>query len=216
MKIITVPAVTDEKGNVACGTFSGFPSVSPATSYSASSYPFYTYSETEIITATQYSTLPSSFLTPYTTYTTTSYNTETEIQQTFIPEAAYTTTVKGEPTFAYANQFVGAYFGNNDTKPTGVVISLTTPFIYLPSRGVEGATQGVPDKCAQRPGGSVDFGYVPQTLVDFLVANPAYNSQYPGLASCLPGGPSVLQFQTCAEASPESESKDWSSWFKGY
>jgi hypothetical protein len=31
------------------------------------------------------------------------------------------------------------------------------------------------------------FGYAPQPLVDFLVAEPAYCSHYQGLASCLPG-----------------------------
>lgn len=62
-------------------------------------------------------------------------------------------------------------------------------------------------QCAQSPGGSVDFGYVPQTLVDFLVANPAYSSQYPGLASCLPGGPAVSSVKTYTEPGPGSESK---------
>jgi len=69
---------------------------------------------TATITTTQYSTLPSGFLTPYATYTTTNYYTETDYQETYIPEGAYTTTVTNEPTFAYANQFAEAYFGNID------------------------------------------------------------------------------------------------------
>jgi hypothetical protein len=210
VKIITVPAVTDANGNVACATFSGFPSVFPETAFSTSSYPDTTYYDTETFIVTQYSTLPggSSFLTPYTTYTTTTTYSYTDTIETYIPTAFYTTTVTDEPTFSYANQYAEAYFGNsNDTEPTGVVISLATPFIYLPSRGIDGATQEVGNLCAQSPGGSIDFGYVPQTLVDFLVANPAYSSQYPGLASCLPGGPAVSSVETCSEPAPESESE---------
>lgn len=74
---------------------------------------------------------------------------------------------------------------------TPVVISLTTPFIYQPARGESGAT-GI-DTCFMSPmAGTEDYGYVPQTVLDFLIADEAYSSQYPGLAACLPAGPSIV------------------------
>lgn len=72
---------------------------------------------------------------------------------------------------------------------TPVVISLATPFIYQPARGESGAT-GI-NTCS-KSAGTEDYGYVPQTVLDFLIANKAYSSQYPGLAACLPAGPSII------------------------
>jgi hypothetical protein len=158
VKIITAAAVTDSSGNVVCATFSGFPSVFPATSYSTSTYPYHTYWGTETHISILYSTLPSSLLTPYTTYTTVITYTDIISLLTYSPEGTFTTTVTDELTFAYANQYAEAYFGSMDTEPTGVVISLTTPFVYLPSRGANGATQDSLNGCPQSPGGSINFG----------------------------------------------------------
>ena len=36
-----------------------------------------------------------------------------------------------------------------------------------------------------------NFGYVPQSLVDWMAQDPDYVSKYPGIASCLPGGPAI-------------------------
>lgn len=36
-----------------------------------------------------------------------------------------------------------------------------------------------------------DYGYVPQALIDWMARDPNYVSQYPHLASCYPGGPSI-------------------------
>jgi hypothetical protein len=73
---------------------------------------------------------------------------------------------------------------------SGLEISLTTPFIYQPTRGANAATED-PRGCFQG-GGSENFGYIPQTLVDFLAQDPHYISLYPDITSCLPGGPSIL------------------------
>lgn len=40
-------------------------------------------------------------------------------------------------------------------------------------------------------GATEDFGYVPQALIDWMARDPNYIAQYPGLASCLPGGPPI-------------------------
>ncbi|KAN0121806.1 hypothetical protein V8E51_000132 [Hyaloscypha variabilis] len=74
--------------------------------------------------------------------------------------------------------------------PSGLEITLTTPFIYQPTRGANPETENS-DPCYQGDG-SVNYGYVPQTLVDYLARDPYYVSLYPDLTSCLPAGPSIL------------------------
>jgi hypothetical protein len=86
-------------------------------------------------------------------------------------------------------------------KPTGIVITFPTPFIYLPSRT---ETSGEVDIC-EETGGNENYGYVPQTVLDYMTANPAISSQYPGLANCLPGGPSILRILSCAFLAPTSQ-----------
>jgi hypothetical protein len=97
------------------------------------------------------------------------------------------TTIGGFPNM---NQNAQAYFGGPPATP--VIISLTTPFIYQPARGQTGAVYGM-DTCFETPAaGTEDYGYVPQTVLDFLISNKEYSSQYPGLSACLPGGPSII------------------------
>lgn len=59
-------------------------------------------------------------------------------------------------------------------------ISFSEPFVYAPS-GEQFSTQVVNE----------DFGYVPQTLIEWIAQHPDYISNFPGIASCLPGGPSI-------------------------
>ncbi|KAE9382141.1 hypothetical protein N431DRAFT_552050 [Stipitochalara longipes BDJ] len=73
---------------------------------------------------------------------------------------------------------------------TGLEITLTTPFIYQPTRGADPATE-TESSCYQGDG-TENFGYVPQTLVDYLAQDPYYVSLYPDLTSCLAAGPSIL------------------------
>ena len=61
-----------------------------------------------------------------------------------------------------------------------VNISFSKPFVYAPS-GEQFSTQVVNE----------DFGYVPQTLIEWIAQHPDYISKFPGIVSCLPGGPSV-------------------------
>jgi len=77
-----------------------------------------------------------------------------------------------------------------ENQPDTVVISLTTPFIYQPARGATGALWDL-NTCTEKPG-TEDYGYVPQTVLDFLVGNTQYSTQYSGLASCIPAGPSIV------------------------
>ena len=61
-----------------------------------------------------------------------------------------------------------------------VNISFSKPFVYAPS-GEQFSTQVVNE----------DFGYVPQTLIEWIAQHPDYISKFPGIVSCLPGGPSI-------------------------
>lgn len=61
-----------------------------------------------------------------------------------------------------------------------VRVSFSRPFIHVPLRD-------------QFPSGVVNenLGYVPQTLIEWMAQDSDYVSRFPGIASCLPGGPSV-------------------------
>ena len=61
-----------------------------------------------------------------------------------------------------------------------VQVSFSTPFVYAP------LSDQFPSKIVNE-----NFGYVPQTLVEWIARHPDYVSKFPGIASCLPGGPSI-------------------------
>ena len=79
--------------------------------------------------------------------------------------------------------------------PTGVTISFSTPFIYLPS-GTESVSGGLNEN------DNIAYGYVPHDLINWMVQNADYARQYAGLTSCLPGGPSILPSLGSSSASP--------------
>ena len=58
--------------------------------------------------------------------------------------------------------------------------SFSTPFVYAPHH------DQFPSEIVNE-----NFGYVPQTLVEWIARHPDYVSEFPGIASCLPGGPSI-------------------------
>ena len=47
-----------------------------------------------------------------------------------------------------------------------------------------------------------DYGYIPQKVIDWMASDPNYAALYPGLASCLPGGPSISPEDGCISAAP--------------
>lgn len=61
-----------------------------------------------------------------------------------------------------------------------VPVSFSKPFIYVPR-----------DDYFPYQVMNENFGYVPQSLIDWMAQDPEYVSKYPGIASCLPGGPSI-------------------------
>lgn len=104
----------------------------------------------------------------------------------------------------------------SNSKPRNVTeIHFTTPFVYLPLEGANESLSPMPVIEAKTDEGvyfltdsdeesttttttpmstdssGQDYGYVPQALIDWMARDPNYVSQYPYLASCYPGGPTI-------------------------
>ena len=99
--------------------------------------------------------------------------------------------------FPGINSYVEAYFDNSISVTE---ISLSIPLIYAPLMGANPYANQYKHRRALAPattypnpfdGVDVDFGYFPQAVIDLMALNPDYVAQYPQLASCLPGGPSI-------------------------
>ncbi len=106
---------------------------------------------------------------------------------------------------------------SNATRAYGhVEISFSEPFIYRPLQGAKEMLKDVSaqfashnDKRDSMPltsedsvTATEDYGYIPRTLIDWMVQQPGYVSQYPHLESCLAGGPSVVPGVTCTPLAP--------------
>ena len=65
-------------------------------------------------------------------------------------------------------------------NPDVVPISFSKPFVYIP------LSDPFPSRVANE-----NFGYVPQTLIEWMAQESDYSSKFPGIASCLPGGPPI-------------------------
>ncbi|KAL8858961.1 MAG: hypothetical protein Q9178_004442 [Gyalolechia marmorata] len=129
--------------------------------------------------------------------------------------------------FPGINNHVGEYFETHEgpTRPpvpgptstfNPTVVSFSTPFVYLPIRFATAAHIIVDIKLAGpsdrnkralapattfgdiNDGAPEDYGYIPQALIDWAVQD----DKYPGLASCLPGGPRIEQNETCKRVEP--------------
>ena len=80
------------------------------------------------------------------------------------------------------------YFNSNENQtpamaqdnPNVVPISFAKPFLYVP------LSDPFPSRVVNE-----NFGYVPQTLIEWMAQESNYASRLPGIASCLPGGPSI-------------------------
>ena len=80
------------------------------------------------------------------------------------------------------------YFGSNKNRGSAMIsveidvvqVSFSKPFVYAP------LSDQFPSKVLNE-----NLGYVPQTLIEWMARNSDYVSKFPGIASCLPGGPSV-------------------------
>ena len=174
VRIITAEAVTAEAVTDSSGN-----RVRDTTSAFQSTYPIYSFS-----TLGYTSSPPTRSMSPNLTSTLVSTKTEAN-----------------EPVFTGFNSNVNSYFfANQTTTQTGVVISLTTLFVYAPAQGAT-LLSGEPEGCNQGTG-MENYGYLAQILLDYIVKNPAYSSQCLGLENCPPSGPAVIKLQSCSAAGP--------------
>lgn len=201
VKIITADPVTDVHGNAVCGTQSSFPSQG---GFDKGDGPIPTFTNINSNAQAYFGGLGivGSMEKPTETTTETITNTFTYTEST----PPFTTTET--TTFTETNEGLFYTDSNGDIvtqieKPSGVVISLVTPFIYAPERGAQGET-GEGRNCLQS-GEAENFGFVPQSLIDFLASDERYKSLYPGIESCLPGGPSIIQITECQSVKPTAQ-----------
>ncbi|KAH8646402.1 hypothetical protein BGZ60DRAFT_244159 [Tricladium varicosporioides] len=191
LKIITVPQVTNSNGDYVCATVSTSTSILTGTSISRFSSPTSTQTVTRTVTETLYTSIGSGYISATGTVTRTETSYYTYYGYSISSGAAFTSTEPDVYSFT-VNSYANAYFGGSaTTKPSGTVLTLATPYIYLPARGSAGSNGSNPSSCNRGPG-QENFGYPVQAAIDFAA------SQYPQIASCLPGGPSVLPATVCS------------------
>ena len=212
-KIIKVPAVTDSLGQLACATTSSESLICTSTSLTGCpsntniktiGSPYYSSFEREY--QDQCHTILSTSLLSVNVFPGINTYAEAYFESPSVP-----TKTAALPPMAVWNYSV---------------ISFSTPFVYLPLRGAQEGIDGdaevwliqnpdIPSTVQKRglapattysipnDGANEDFGYVPQALIDWMAANPDYSKQYPGLASCVPGGPPISPSNGCfAQAAP--------------
>ncbi|KAH8599267.1 hypothetical protein B0O99DRAFT_591131 [Bisporella sp. PMI_857] len=169
LKIITAAPVTDTDGNVKCGTSS---------SWNAPGY------------------LPR--IQP--TWANINSNAEMYVGGSAIVGVPEEPTSSSSPNAVNKRQGEATLNHESSVPPeiTAAVvteITLATPFIFEPTRGVKGATATT--QCFQSTETEL-YGYVPQTLVSFMAGQQEYITQYPGLTSCLPAGPTIIRRTYCS------------------
>ncbi|KAI4192992.1 MAG: hypothetical protein LQ348_003005 [Seirophora lacunosa] len=215
--VIGVPAVTDTDGNTACATTS---TDSVICSYESTQICSGMPSSASLVPSGQ----ESKYCTELTNYTThlsdnvfPGINTNAEAYfETAQPVTS--TYTPAQDASAYDDSITSTVRYTRTATLEYMTISFSTPFVYQPLRGLlQKQNQEVhflantdvsgqePQKRALTPaltltsndGAVEDFGYVPQTLIDWMAQNPDYAAQYPGLKDCLPGGPSIMPTDTC-------------------
>lgn len=89
------------------------------------------------------------------------------------------------------NSHVASYFTTGQSTDSAIVppkydlvrVTFSTPFVYAPQ------SDYFPSNVFNE-----NIGYVPQALIEMMAQNSDYVSEFPEIASCLPGGPSVNFF----------------------
>jgi hypothetical protein len=195
LKVIRVAAITDSNGNKACATPSTFPTTFVDFSRSETSVPYTTETFVRTATETFYTTTGPNLISSIGVATTTLTERLTRSSIIVSTGGKFTTTYSNLPVFT-VNPSAEAYFDEDATfKPTGTVLSLATPFIYLPSRGAHGMTGEGHDSCTQGAGPE-NYGYPIQAALDFAEA------QFPELAGCMPAGPEIVSNTACSQVAP--------------
>ena len=73
-----------------------------------------------------------------------------------------------------------------------VQVLFSKPFVYAP-----------PSDQSLSKFANENLGYVPQTVIEWMARDSDYVSKFPGIASCLPGGPSAEFFSFFCPSPPQ-------------
>ena len=166
VRIIVVPAVTDQSGKLVCTTTSTYTPPCPIEGYQEEHFTgINAYAESYFGGSTNNSRISNS-TTGYLSYGRPHRIAEIHFPTPFIylPLEGANESLSSMPSIAVSTIQGTVYFQT-------VEDSATTAMGYDNSDG--------------------DYGYVPQDLIDWVAKNPNYLSQYPYLASCYPGGPFI-------------------------
>lgn len=216
VKVINVPAVTQANGELVCTTTSTYQLKCPQPVDSA------TFSGVNSHVQAYYGGLSSSNITSTETFTVSRWSTLPGPTLSQVP-------ITDQSTFTETGTATITNTTHAATRFSTAEISFSTPYLHFPSRGktevqntgdlpniVGVLTSGLEARAPLTEASHTsteydtllaDYGYVPQEVIDSLA------SDYPNLASCLPGGPSILpikdhepwiniQADGCAAAAP--------------
>ncbi len=135
---------------------------------------------------------------------------------TFYP-STFDTSIPGSVLFTGINSHAQEYYSSVTATTNATVaaeISLSTPFVLplgsipaeytsltLPTPAVSDfintkrkMARAIPTSTSPSPAfnsSESEYGYVPNFFISFLAQDPNYVAQFPQLASCFPGGPSI-------------------------
>ncbi|KAK6532356.1 hypothetical protein TWF281_006545 [Arthrobotrys megalospora] len=85
-----------------------------------------------------------------------------------------------------------SYTPTGGTPPPVVTeIKFTEPYIRIP-KASETVHYNHFECAINRDVPQEMWGYFPQDVIDFVISNPFYSSQYPDITRCFPGGPHIL------------------------
>ena len=201
VKIINVPAVTQANGELACTTVSTYQLKCPGPVDSA------TFSGINSHVQAYYGGLSSSTQTSTDTYTYSRWSS--------LPSPTpHQVQITNQTTFTATGTAIVTNITHIATSFSTTEISFPTPYLYFPSRGktevqntwdlpdIVGISTSVLHKRALSTTTTrtstkydtlvADYGFVPQVVIDSMANDPEHIVQYPSLASCLPGGPSII------------------------
>ena len=170
VRILVVPAVTDQSGKLVCTTTSTYIPPCPDLGYPELQFTgINAYAESYFGGSSNNSQLSNSTIVASGNLSNCSPYSIAEIQFptpfVYLPLEGAQESLGSFPDVEVATYEGTVYFGFESTPPATAVM------------GYDNSDE--------------DYGYVPQDLIDWMARIPKYLSRYPYLASCYPGGPSI-------------------------
>jgi hypothetical protein len=219
VKVITVPAVTDLHGNLVCattsqGTITGSvtnilrttaTNIVPASNGTSAvtkevvhTITIYTETTSDIYTINGVNSNAEAYFGGHgiigwtkQDFTTTGYDVR-PAQTLTNPLGTATITAYTNALYDYIFHYVRSNGETFTYQPptTGTVVTFPTPYIFQPPCETTDLDEFEP-VCTHANIKEAN-GYVPQAVLDHMISDSAIRSMYPGIASCLLGGPSII------------------------